>query len=318
MHLTMNLLIKDEADVIEQNIRVHAALGVDSFVVMDNGSTDGTTDIIRRLQSEYPITLIERPALDYQQSNWKTEMVHIARKTYGADWTIANDADEFWIPSSGSLKDRLTRSGSIIHCERRNALFDADAFERGAEFHTQTSVVSCPVLYCKGNEICDEKRSIMMGKIHGKVMVRTLGLIRVKGGNHRAWHAWGWLNQRNEPDITVYHYPIRSKSHFMENVKHRAYLLENGVTKMGNHYRRWAEMYRNGTIDKEFRRLVLTPDYKRCLNDLGIIREDTHARDVIGEILSGKYKPSTPSPRADTNSPVPPLRDQDIPPLRHS
>ena len=90
MHLTMNLLIKDEADVIEQNIRVHAALGVDSFVVMDNGSTDGTTDIIRRLQSEYPITLIERPALDYQQSNWKTEMVHIARKTYGADWTKFN------------------------------------------------------------------------------------------------------------------------------------------------------------------------------------------------------------------------------------
>ena len=49
MHLSMNLLIKNEADIIAENIHVHSALGVDSFVVMDNGSTDGTVDIIRSL-----------------------------------------------------------------------------------------------------------------------------------------------------------------------------------------------------------------------------------------------------------------------------
>ncbi len=289
MHLTMNLLIKDEADIIEENIRVHASLGVDSFIVMDNGSTDGTIEKVRLLSNEFHITLIERPSLDYQQSNWKTEMARIACKTHGADWTIANDADEFWIPNSGSLKDRLTKVGSIIHCERRNVLFEQEAFESGAPFWSQTSTVHNPVLYCKGNELKDVHRSIMMGKIHGKVMVRSLGMLRIKGGNHRAWHAWGWLNQRDEKDITVYHYPIRSKSHFLANVEHRAKLLDAGITKMGNHYRRWAEMFQNGSIEEEFRRLVLSPEYKTCLMDLGIIREDDHARNIISGVLGNSF-----------------------------
>jgi hypothetical protein len=34
MHLSMNLLIKNEADIIAENIHVHAALGVDSFGVV--------------------------------------------------------------------------------------------------------------------------------------------------------------------------------------------------------------------------------------------------------------------------------------------
>jgi len=40
--LVMTILVKDEADIIEANIRTHASLGVDAFVVMDNNSTDGT------------------------------------------------------------------------------------------------------------------------------------------------------------------------------------------------------------------------------------------------------------------------------------
>lgn len=290
MHLTMNLLIKDEADIIEENIRVHAALGVDSFVVMDNGSTDGTLDIIRRLADEFKITLIERPTLDYQQSNWKTEMARIARRTYGADWTIANDADEFWIPRQGSLKDRLTRTGSVISCERRNVLFERDAFDSGAPFWTQTCVVKNPILYCPGTEVSDVHRSIMLGKIHGKVIVRSLGLLRVKGGNHRAWHAWGWLNQRHEPDITVYHYPIRSKEHFLANISHRARLLDSGISRMGNHYRRWADMYNTGCLEAELRRLVVDRDYKNCLMDTGVICEDQSAKSVIQNILNKEVK----------------------------
>ena len=38
MKLTMTLLIKNEVDIISDNIKVHSKLGVDSFIVMDNGS----------------------------------------------------------------------------------------------------------------------------------------------------------------------------------------------------------------------------------------------------------------------------------------
>lgn len=286
MRLTMNLLVKNEEDIIADNIKTHAALGVDSFVVMDNGSEDNTASIVEELSKNYHIKLIHRPQLDYQQSNWKTEMAGIARKELGADWVIANDADEFWIPKQGNIKDELSRTGSIINCTRRNILFDFDAFENEAPFYTQVNRVQFPILYTKGTERSTDQMSIMLGNIHGKVMVRTLGLLRVKGGNHRAWHSWGWLNERHTDNITVYHYPIRSRRKFIENIENRAKLLNSGVSKMGDHYRRWVKLLENGEIENEIRRLVLMPETKQCLSELGIITEDTSARDTISSCLS--------------------------------
>ena len=44
----MALKIRDEGDVLEHNLRFHHALGVDHFIVTDNGSTDETVDILAR------------------------------------------------------------------------------------------------------------------------------------------------------------------------------------------------------------------------------------------------------------------------------
>ncbi len=48
MRLVMTLKVRDEEDVIEDNLRFHRALGVDFFVVMDNGSVDRTPEILAR------------------------------------------------------------------------------------------------------------------------------------------------------------------------------------------------------------------------------------------------------------------------------
>ena len=48
MKLAMTLIVRNEADIIEDNLRYHRAQGVDFFIVLDNGSTDGTVEILER------------------------------------------------------------------------------------------------------------------------------------------------------------------------------------------------------------------------------------------------------------------------------
>ena len=44
----MAMKVRDEADIIELNLRYHHAQGVDEFIVTDNGSTDGTLEVLER------------------------------------------------------------------------------------------------------------------------------------------------------------------------------------------------------------------------------------------------------------------------------
>ena len=65
MKLVMTLLVRDEADVIEQNLEHHLAQGVDAFIVTDNGSLDDTLPILRRYEQRGLLELIEEPAQTY-------------------------------------------------------------------------------------------------------------------------------------------------------------------------------------------------------------------------------------------------------------
>lgn len=46
--LYMTLLVKNEEELLEQNLIFHKQMGVDGFIVTDNNSTDHTPDILRK------------------------------------------------------------------------------------------------------------------------------------------------------------------------------------------------------------------------------------------------------------------------------
>ncbi|WP_221793823.1 glycosyltransferase family 2 protein [Oceanobacter mangrovi] len=285
LKLSMNLLIKNEADIIADNIRFHATQGVDCFVIMDNGSTDGTRDIVAELSKSVEMLVIDRPQLDYQQSNWKTEMAVKSRKLLGADWSIANDADEFWLADSQNLKTNLTSWGSIVQCKRVNMIPDERFFDAGSSYLDFPYKVKSPVQN-KGQDIIgDDHFAVALSNINGKVIVNNHGLLRVKGGNHRAWHAWGFINQRRDPSITVYHYPVRSRENFTSHIENRARLLEKGVSKMGDHYRRWVRLLQQGQLEQELRRLALLPADAETLKNFGIIQRSSEVGERIRAAL---------------------------------
>ena len=105
----MALKVRDEADVLESNLRFHHALGVSHFVVTDNGSTDDTPEILRRYADAGLAEVINEPGTDYRQRGaaWLTRMARFAATDLNADWVIHTDADEFWLPAQGTLIDAL-------------------------------------------------------------------------------------------------------------------------------------------------------------------------------------------------------------------
>src|SRR5262245_7465782 len=103
----MTLVVRDEADVVEQQLAYHFDAGVDFVLATDHSSTDGTADVLRRYEADGRLRLFEVSG-EMRDSDWRTRMARLAASDHGADWVINTDADEFWMPRSGTLKDALT------------------------------------------------------------------------------------------------------------------------------------------------------------------------------------------------------------------
>ncbi len=87
--------VLNEEDIIEPLIRHHAAL-VDHHIVLDNGSTDRTLEILSGLIAEsIPLTILQNESSIFAETRFNTLLYRLAVKDHGADWVVFLDADEF-------------------------------------------------------------------------------------------------------------------------------------------------------------------------------------------------------------------------------
>ena len=103
MKLVAIARVKNELDIIEAFVRHHAQ-HFDKLIVLDDGSSDGTYQILQQLRSVYrDLVVLRQPTIGYMQAQYMTLLLRMAVDKFGADWVAPLDADEFIEPADGLL-----------------------------------------------------------------------------------------------------------------------------------------------------------------------------------------------------------------------
>jgi len=249
MRLVMTLLARNEADIVDAQLAFHLHAGVDHVIAMDNGSSDGTREIFERYERAGRLTLLHEAGDDMRQDEWVTRMARLATTEHGADWVINSDADEFWWPRGGSLKDVLAaipdRFGVVRGCWR-HFLPRAD----DGTFFAERMTVRLATAADPG-----DKSTVYHA--HQKVAHRAHPEVQVERGNHNA-EAPGLEALRAWHPIDVLHFSFRSVAQ-LESKARSGWLRVRGVEPTLHHELlhaasedgRTAEFYDSFAIDDD-------------------------------------------------------------------
>lgn len=115
MIIVATLMVRDEVDVVAAMVEHHLAQGLDALVVTDNGSVDGTAEVLQAYADQGLLELHHDPTHRKQQGEVVTRMARRARTHFRADWVLNLDADEFWVARDRSLTVREALERTPLH-----------------------------------------------------------------------------------------------------------------------------------------------------------------------------------------------------------
>ncbi len=113
-------IVKDEADYLLEWIAYHRVVGVETFLIYDNDSTDGTTELLTALENAGVCHRIGWPRSAYPASPQIHAYRHAVRE-HGHDfeWMAIIDADEFVVPLAADdvptlLREKFSDAPSVV------------------------------------------------------------------------------------------------------------------------------------------------------------------------------------------------------------
>lgn len=232
MKIAMTLMVRDEADIIAGMIDHHLEQGIDVIIVTDNGSIDGTAEILQDYADRGLIELRHDPVHRKQQGVLVTQMARDASARYAADWVINADADEFWLP-----RDRnLTLRDVFSQLDKGLQSFTVDVVD----------MTGPPALTGTGLQrlMYRDQRTVQQLNAVGLHSHSTPDAVHIGDpdvtivqGNHLAS-----LESLGSPPVAllleVLHFPWRSWDQFSRKVRNAgsAYLNSSGLTPSPNHH----------------------------------------------------------------------------------
>lgn len=203
-------MVKNEADIVGDTLDHLLRQGVDGILVVDNGSSDGTRDILEsRSDDRVHVGSDSEPA--YFQA---TKMRYLARwaAKAGADWVVPFDADEWWYGAGAPLADTLRHVGSPI----ASAVIH-NAFPGTSESSWRLDTTAARL---------------------EKVAYRTFPTAALHHGNHGVTRP-GRVTQ----DLRILHFPWRSIDHFRSKVSTGSVAIGlTGARQPGGNADHWRDL----------------------------------------------------------------------------
>lgn len=217
--------VKDEADIIAATVS-HMLTQVDRVIVEDNGSTDGTLEILEHLDVE----VLHDSTVGYYQSAAMSRLAAYAHHQRAAAIVVPFDADEAWYSPFGRIADVLREHPSA-------SIFTAELFDHVA---TDTDAA----------DERDALRRIGWRRRDAaplpKVAVVPYPRVTIHQGNHGADHG-ATVNGL----LVVRHFPYRSVEQFVSKVESgaAAYAATDLPDHVGQHWRDYGRLLNAGGPD---------------------------------------------------------------------
>jgi Glycosyl transferase family 2 len=276
MKLVMTLRTRDEADVVDAHIAFHLNAGVDFVIVTDHRSNDGTVDILEDYARQRYLHLIREQGDVMDEGAWATRMSRLAATEFGADWVIPSDADEFWWPRGGSLKEVLgsvpDRYG-IVRALLRQFVPQPDNGAFFAERMTARVATVAPI---------HDPTSLFRPNL--KSIHRADPKVKVSAGAHTLQDTQ-FVPLRGWYPIEFLHFPIRSFEQCERKYRH---LQSSLGTRRNAYYEDVHRALEAGTFRQFYETLVLDDAaLERGLGD-GSLVIDTRLCDVLRGIRSAR------------------------------
>ena len=275
----MTLLVRDEADIVDAQIAFHLNAGVDFVVATDHRSQDGTTEILERYAREGCLHLICERDVEFKDAEWRTRMARLAATDFGADWVISSDADEFWWPRGGDLKEVLLPTPSrfgVLQAPIRHFFLRSDDESFFSERMIVRLMLNAPIndpgspLRPNTHVLHRGDPQVVVGA--GSHALRGASLARLSG-----WHP-----------IEVLHFPLRS----LEQARRRHSLPARGSTHRGAF-----DAHERGELETFIKAQVLDESTVERGLDEGSLVLDTRLRDALRVLAGGEAVPvSGPDP----------------------
>lgn len=275
----MTLLVRDEDDIVEANLAYHLHRGVDFVIATDNGSRDGTRAILQRYADAGVLQLIDEPGDDYSQHRWVTRMARLAATEHGADWVIHNDADQFWWPEEGSLKELLAAvppEYGVLRAAKCNFMA-----RRGVD----DSAFFADALYFR--EVLPERRAgtTSTGRpVAIAIAHRGAPCVTVAQGNHSV-DGIGLPALPPWAAITLWHFPERDYARFETKIVNGggSYARNQELpSSAGRHWRDLYERYQAGALRDEYAALAWTDEALQAGLEEGRLVVDRRLQEMLG------------------------------------